>query len=42
MSGKLAGVVVRSPENLTDELHEAVERQMTEGKTTFIKGELNR
>ena len=37
----LEGVVVRSPEQLTDELHKAVERQMNEGRTTFIEVLLN-
>ncbi len=35
------GVVVNSAEQLTDELHKAVERQMKEGKTTFIEVLLN-
>lgn len=35
------GVVVRSPEELTDELHKAVDRQMKEGRTTFIEVLLN-
>lgn len=35
------GVQVRSAEELTDELHKAVERQMKEGKTTFIEVLLN-
>lgn len=37
----LEGVIVRSPEQLTDELHKAVERQMNEGRTTFIEVLLN-
>ena len=37
----LEGVVVRTPEDLTHELHDAVERQMKEGKTTFIEVVLN-
>ena len=35
------GVVVRSPDELTHALHEAVERQMKEGRTTFIEVLLN-
>ncbi|WP_134725424.1 sulfoacetaldehyde acetyltransferase [Paracoccus luteus] len=35
------GVVVRGAAELTDALHEAVERQMKEGKTTFIEVLLN-
>ena len=37
----LEGVVVRSPAELTAALHEAVERQMKERKTTFIEVLLN-
>lgn len=37
----LEGVVVRSPEELTHALHEAVDRQMKEKKTTFIEVLLN-
>ena len=37
----LEGVVVRSPAELTDALHRAVERQMKEKKTTFIEVLLN-
>jgi len=37
----LEGVVVRSAEEVTHELHDAVERQMKEGKTTFIEVLLN-
>ena len=37
----LEGVQVRSAEQLTDELHKAVDRQMKEGKTTFIEVLLN-
>ena len=37
----LEGVQVRSADQLTDELHKAVERQMNEGKTTFIEVLLN-
>lgn len=35
------GVLVKSQEELTNELHKAVERQMKEGKTTFIEVLLN-
>ncbi len=35
------GVQVRGAEALTDELHKAVERQMKEGRTTFIEVVLN-
>lgn len=35
------GVVVRSAAELTDELHKAIDRQMKEGKTTFIEVLLN-
>ena len=37
----LEGVQVNTAEALTDELHKAVERQMKEGKTTFIEVLLN-
>lgn len=37
----LEGVVVRTPEELTHALHEAVERQMKDRKTTFIEVLLN-
>ena len=37
----LEGVVVRTPEELTHALHEAVERQMKDKKTTFIEVLLN-
>ena len=37
----LEGVVVRTPDELTHALHEAVERQLKEGKTTFIEVVLN-
>ena len=37
----LEGVVVRSPDELTHALHEAVERQMKDKKTTFIEVVLN-
>ncbi|MBV0893550.1 sulfoacetaldehyde acetyltransferase [Paracoccus sp. Z118] len=35
------GVVVRSAAELTDELHKALDRQMQEGRTTFIEVLLN-
>ncbi|WP_299358548.1 sulfoacetaldehyde acetyltransferase [uncultured Paracoccus sp.] len=37
----LEGVVVRTPEELTHALHEAVERQMSQRQTTFIEVLLN-
>lgn len=37
----LEGVVVRTPEELTHALHEAVERQMNQRQTTFIEVLLN-
>ena len=37
----LEGVVVRTPDELTHALHEAVERQMKDKKTTFIEVVLN-